>query len=529
MGTRGGLPRFEFDVLRMQLEEVILRVTYECFTISLIEQDPVELIEHLEAQPWFELHKNLGICRDAMKEFVYFLANECFIHTTQERWDDSKDLRNELRDEFPSVAFFDEATLQLASDQILTMFTFQFETVEKHFERAFLEFAAHGLCIALRDPPPQKAVVKLLRDMHRFDSSADQARLLMDITECLSSGACPPEFAKLLHFLKTPPSKCIHHKVAQFGSLDVLKSMVRSGEFRFNVVSDYKALTPLHFALEARREKELLSMLLEYEARVDAQDADGNEPLHLASQLGMRHAAEQLLGYGADGFARNGKGQTPLDLAPDDRFRKVLRKAIVEAALLDKRETLQSSLERMSWVAILLTTATFVAFMAPPRGTTADEGLVKQLDHDLAPLMTSFWLLDILAFFLSLVTVVQVVARSLPSQGQLTVMGVWRALAAVSATLIAAATCGFGAMAVGILLVFSVRPPAYVALGLGAVLLLLAVTLFGQTIGYLYPGELGLRQVLFNAAAGGRLGRVLQALKRAKEVFRQELRDPQRA
>jgi hypothetical protein len=74
--------------------------------------------------------------------------------------------------------------------------------------------------------------------------------------------------------------------------------------------------TPLHLAAGTRQE-ELAGLLVAYGADADRPIAGGrnSRPLHLAAEAGLPRLAALLLRRGADVNARNGDGQTPLDLA----------------------------------------------------------------------------------------------------------------------------------------------------------------------------------------------------------------------
>ena len=71
--------------------------------------------------------------------------------------------------------------------------------------------------------------------------------------------------------------------------------------------------TPLHTA--ANRESdcpELCEILLKHDAKINAVDVNGSQPLHLACKQGHAETGKLLLSYGADTNAVNKHGQTPL-------------------------------------------------------------------------------------------------------------------------------------------------------------------------------------------------------------------------
>jgi len=74
----------------------------------------------------------------------------------------------------------------------------------------------------------------------------------------------------------------------------------------------------LHFvvaACESADEQQFIKVLLERGAKVNAPDASGDTPLHIAVRnKAHEDVVRQLLEAGADVHARNAKGQTPLDM-----------------------------------------------------------------------------------------------------------------------------------------------------------------------------------------------------------------------
>jgi len=73
--------------------------------------------------------------------------------------------------------------------------------------------------------------------------------------------------------------------------------------------------TPLHLAAYFSTRVDVLTVLLDARARVDARDGIGNTPLHYSAISGRAATAQLLFEHGAALESRNGKGLTPLLLA----------------------------------------------------------------------------------------------------------------------------------------------------------------------------------------------------------------------
>ena len=72
--------------------------------------------------------------------------------------------------------------------------------------------------------------------------------------------------------------------------------------------------TPLHAAAEADN-SEVVALLLESGAQVDARDTYGETPLHYAAREGAVQSARLLIAAGADINAKNENGSTPMTFA----------------------------------------------------------------------------------------------------------------------------------------------------------------------------------------------------------------------
>ena len=98
-------------------------------------------------------------------------------------------------------------------------------------------------------------------------------------------------------------------------------------------------LTVLH-VVASRGYREVVGILLEFGANMEAVNRDGRRPLHLASLKGHADVAQLLLESGADEEAEDRWGQRPLHLAAKNGIFKVVEELVeagAEKNALDKR------------------------------------------------------------------------------------------------------------------------------------------------------------------------------------------------
>ncbi|XP_062504591.1 uncharacterized protein LOC134181346 isoform X1 [Corticium candelabrum] len=111
------------------------------------------------------------------------------------------------------------------------------------------------------------------------------------------------------------------HKACGSGVTSICLLLLQNGA-NVNAVNR-RGQTSLHMAAmrirgrrsEAEDDHKLLDVLLQHNAKIDAADCDGNQPLHLACATGTQQTVQHFLNRNANVCATNNYGQTPLHKA----------------------------------------------------------------------------------------------------------------------------------------------------------------------------------------------------------------------
>lgn len=93
---------------------------------------------------------------------------------------------------------------------------------------------------------------------------------------------------------------------------EALKCLLRHGALLDAPLFIFHHCSLLHFAAP-RASEEILEILLLHGLDVNAQDDNGNTPLHLAVQVCKNHTVSYLLEHGANPKLKNKKGELPID------------------------------------------------------------------------------------------------------------------------------------------------------------------------------------------------------------------------
>ena len=109
------------------------------------------------------------------------------------------------------------------------------------------------------------------------------------------------------------------HLAAFFGRVDIARLLLSRGAAVDRPAENSSGVTPLHSAV-AGRSPEIVEMLVESGADIEARQQGGYTPLMGAAANGQRRVVEFLLGRGADTAQRSDAGQTARDLAAERGF-----------------------------------------------------------------------------------------------------------------------------------------------------------------------------------------------------------------
>lgn len=107
------------------------------------------------------------------------------------------------------------------------------------------------------------------------------------------------------------------HLAAFFGHPEATRLLLELGADLRAVSANAIANTPLHAAIAGRRNRQVIDMLLEAGAPVDAVGGGGFTPLHVAASRGDRELVDRLVALGASPDAATAEGKSPADIAEE--------------------------------------------------------------------------------------------------------------------------------------------------------------------------------------------------------------------
>ena len=103
-------------------------------------------------------------------------------------------------------------------------------------------------------------------------------------------------------------------KYANEGHIQVAKYLIEAGS-DVNEKDKYDLKTPLHLVASGKKFKDLVQVLVEKGADVNALDEENETPIFKAVRNGNYDAVEKLIDAGANLNFKNEENQTVLDLA----------------------------------------------------------------------------------------------------------------------------------------------------------------------------------------------------------------------
>jgi hypothetical protein len=137
-------------------------------------------------------------------------------------------------------------------------------------------------------------------------------------------------------------------KVAKWGKLQEAKDALDDGARVDAVDEEYPPGTPLHKAAD-NGHKEMVGMLIERGANVDAAHKDGRTPLHLAALRGHKEIVGMLIGKGANVNAADEDGVAPLHYAAGYGHKEIVGMLIERGAKVDAADKKGKSPLDVSW------------------------------------------------------------------------------------------------------------------------------------------------------------------------------------
>lgn len=153
--------------------------------------------------------------------------------------------------------------------------------------------------------------------------SADEAAALGDVEALRAHLNRDPEAARR----HAVDGYTLLHRAAQFGHAEACSLLLDHGADADAYSHNAEEIAPIHAAIGGRQQQ-IVPLLLDRGAHIDAQESHGFTPLHQAAALDDRALADLLLARGANPNVEADEGRTPADiayLAENDDLARYLR------------------------------------------------------------------------------------------------------------------------------------------------------------------------------------------------------------
>lgn len=228
----------------------------------------------------------------------------------------------------PEDAAFLQAAPEISSQQFLRA------VLEDDLEEVAKMIVHDDRLVRSRDASGASAL--LLAVYHGLDEMAGVLRRAgqpLDLAEAAALG----ELARVAALLDEEPARIAEPApdgftalalAAWLGHEELVAELLRRGADPNQAARNPTAMTPLHAAASSRQAAAALPIarrLLAAGAALEAIEAGGFTPLHLASAQGKRDLVELLLESGADAGALSDTDASPLELAADRGFNDIVR------------------------------------------------------------------------------------------------------------------------------------------------------------------------------------------------------------
>lgn len=195
-------------------------------------------------------------------------------------------------------------------------------------------------------PDPFQALVKAILD----DDRAQAKTLLKENAALVRTGMTKARYeSSIAHWIYAGDTAL--HVAAAGYQVELAKLLLESGA-DCRAANNHRNSQPLHYAADghldsaswdARRQVQMIEVLLKAGADIHARDKNGATPLHRAVRTRCADAIKFLLNAGSDATLKNKPGSTPFHLAVQNTGRGGSGTATAKAA---QREIIEAFLKR---------------------------------------------------------------------------------------------------------------------------------------------------------------------------------------